>query len=876
MNENYPSLNENISRLLEKWRTSAWKDGRLWLYAAGWFATFFWLYSPDLPLQNDTLLAIAHFYFWFRLIEQIQEKIAPFAELLLGLVLIFFLLEYTWLRLILPSAPGAAAAFSAGFVGNALQLLFLALMILPFSILLVQNNRDKKSILIVLCLLAIPGQALLESQSTFLLVLLNLVLFFLLLNRTGWLEQLRKTTLWVYLGIFILILFILIDLNPYKTISPEAFRHNQLWFTLPAFIYTILLIFVVSLIARIPTVIIFNHASLSRKLWISSLFQSTFPLLVQLITLIFIFYGFIAMWQSQNLRNVLENQLEALRTGTAAPGIQYRQFEAADHHFYIEWEGYQPLRVRGLPEKGALRLYRSGTPDPADTVSADEFLFFHLDRADSAGTDRWLYLVRIDSVFLRKTFTEKLNFLGGTLLLFYRISPEQWILHNERLAFWQSRDEIRFFPLSLVRYNKIRPLYLLPDEGSATAASAPAPPDFLNQGLFSFGQIFVRVYEEGPTPDYIAFDVALTLSPSLKWSDLLTVVAISLLVYTLFNIFIIRRMIAFGSRINKIIVQKFTQLKAGIQEISAGNLDYKIHFEGEDEFVELAKSFNRMGERLKETMAERREKDRLQFELQSARNVQLSLLPHSLPVIPGYRVAATLHTATEVGGDFYDIFPLARDAGGNVQRLFLAIGDVSGKGSPAALYMAQCMSLIRFSRQFSDDPKAICLRLNEYFATEVENRQIFITVVLGVWDPQAHTVSLVRAGHTEPIFIPGDPTRPLRCIHAKGLGIGLTQNEKLFGQNLHPVTLKFAPGDTLVLYTDGLIEASHPDNGHQYRRFEEKNLLRLLENHRGQSAEALQATIEEALQRFYGIHPAVDDHTIVIIQRRPDDAPPDG
>lgn len=876
MNEIYPHFSENLSRLLEKWRKSGWKAGRLWLYAAGWFTSFFWLYSPDLPLESETLLAIAHFYFWFRLIEQIEEKIAPFAELLLGLVLVFFLVEYALLALMLPSAPGLESGFSSGFVGNSLQILILTLMILPFSILLVQNNRNKKSILIVLCLLAIPGQALIKSQSTFLLILLNLVLFFLLVNRTGWLEQLRKTTLWIYLGIFTLVLFILIELNPFKDVAAEALRHNQLWFTLPAFIYTILLIFVISLIARIPAVIIFNHASLSRKLWISSLFQSTFPLLVQLITLIFIFYGFIAMWQSQNLRNALENRLAAIRAGVVAPGIQYRQFVAEDHTFQIDWDGYQPLRVSSLPEKGALRLNRSAMADSGHRSSADEFIFFRPTQTDSVAKNHRLYLVRIDSVFLHKTFTEKLNFLGGSLLLFYRISPEQWILHNERLAFWQSKDDIRFFPLSLVNYDKIQPLHIPLVERSDTAGHAPARLDFLNKGLFSFGQIFIRVYEDGPTPDYIAFDVALTLSPTLKWSDLLSVVAISLLVYTLFNMFIIKRMIAFGSRINKIIVQKFRQLKTGIQEISAGNLDYKIHFEGEDEFVELAKSFNRMGERLKETMAERREKDRLQFELQSARNVQLSLLPHSLPVIPGYRLAATLHTATEVGGDFYDIFPLTRDADGNVQRLFLAIGDVSGKGSPAALYMAQCMSLIRFARQFSDDPKAICLRLNEYFATEVENRQIFITVILGVWDTQAHTVSLVRAGHTEPVFIPGDTAQPLQCIKSKGLGIGLTNNEKLFGQNLHNVTLKFEPGDTLVFYTDGLIEATHPDNGNRQQRFEEMDLLRLLENNRGQSAEALQANIEEALHRFYGIHPAVDDHTIFVIQRRPDDTAPGG
>lgn len=85
-----------------------------------------------------------------------------------------------------------------------------------------------------------------------------------------------------------------------------------------------------------------------------------------------------------------------------------------------------------------------------------------------------------------------------------------------------------------------------------------------------------------------------------------------------------------------------------------------------------------MGERLKATIAEAREKERLAFELQSAREVQLSLLPRRLPEIPGYRIAAGLHTATEVGGDFYDVLPLGKE------RFLITIGDVSGKGSSAA------------------------------------------------------------------------------------------------------------------------------------------------------------------------------------------------
>jgi sigma-B regulation protein RsbU (phosphoserine phosphatase) len=337
-----------------------------------------------------------------------------------------------------------------------------------------------------------------------------------------------------------------------------------------------------------------------------------------------------------------------------------------------------------------------------------------------------------------------------------------------------------------------------------------------------------------------------------------------IVVYLLLNSFVVRQVVRFGSQINETIVQKFTQLKRGIQQISTGNLDYKIKLEGEDEFVELADRFNQMGDQLKQTIEESREKDRFEYELKIAREVQLSLLPRHLPDIPGFQIAASMKTANEVGGDFYDIFPLDKN------RFLFTIGDVSGKGSSAALYMAQCMSLVRFSRQFTNDPKEISSRLNHYFATTITDRQIFVTAIVGILDVSSNTLQIVRAGHTEPIFIPGDRKKEIQVVETRGIGIGLTRSSHIFEKYLTSFKVSLEPGDTIVCYTDGVVEAVRqlPEKEEtEMQMYGEDRLQNLLNSFRGKTAEQMLKEIELDIDSFYAGNPKVDDHTVLIIQR---------
>jgi serine phosphatase RsbU (regulator of sigma subunit) len=273
-----------------------------------------------------------------------------------------------------------------------------------------------------------------------------------------------------------------------------------------------------------------------------------------------------------------------------------------------------------------------------------------------------------------------------------------------------------------------------------------------------------------------------------------------------------------------------------------------------------------MGSQLQKKIDEGRIKDRLEQELKIARDVQLSLLPKILPDPEGYQIAATMRTANEVGGDFYDVIALDK------KRYLLIIGDVSGKSTSAAFYMAQCVSLIRFAIQFSDNPQEIFLRLNAYFSDPSIDKQIFVTAIIALLDTQKNSVIIFRAGHNHPIYVPAKSGTKLREIKTSGLGIGLERQGKIFQKTLKSELIKFQPGDTLVFYTDGLVEAAtyktpNKSPSKQAQFFGEERFLEALKNTRMKDPEGIINSINNEISTFHGDTPLIDDLTLLVIKR---------
>jgi sigma-B regulation protein RsbU (phosphoserine phosphatase) len=189
---------------------------------------------------------------------------------------------------------------------------------------------------------------------------------------------------------------------------------------------------------------------------------------------------------------------------------------------------------------------------------------------------------------------------------------------------------------------------------------------------------------------------------------------------------------------------------------------------------------------------------RLAQDLRFAEQVQRSFLPQRLPDIPGFTFASHYDPAFEVGGDFYDVIDLGDGAIG------LLIGDVSGKGVGAALRMARMSSELRFSAMAERDPAAVMTRANRTLL-ETSQDEIFVTALYARLDPRRRTLTVSNAGHLPPMVrhvVEGDVTR---IEAATGLALGVLA-EAVFEQE--EITL--LPGDTVLLYTDGVTEAENP------------------------------------------------------------------
>ncbi len=186
---------------------------------------------------------------------------------------------------------------------------------------------------------------------------------------------------------------------------------------------------------------------------------------------------------------------------------------------------------------------------------------------------------------------------------------------------------------------------------------------------------------------------------------------------------------------------------------------------------------------------------RLAVELEMARAVQTSLLPEVLPNIPGFDLAAHWSFAREVGGDFFDIFPLPD------RRWGIVVADVSDKGAPAALYMAMARGLIRSRADQTASPAALLAQVNDALTVQMWS-SMFVTVWYAVLDPAAHTLTYANAGHNPAIHrLSSGETQELPHT---GTVLGAFSQ-----QTWSERTLTLEPGDTLIAYTDGLTDAEN-------------------------------------------------------------------
>jgi sigma-B regulation protein RsbU (phosphoserine phosphatase) len=316
--------------------------------------------------------------------------------------------------------------------------------------------------------------------------------------------------------------------------------------------------------------------------------------------------------------------------------------------------------------------------------------------------------------------------------------------------------------------------------------------------------------------------------------------------------------LAMGLALARSITGSVHALFAGTVKVQQGDFAHRIAVTARDQLGALAESFNSMTASIEQLLLDAAEKKRLEEELRIAHEIQMSLLPQSPASVPGLSIAALCVPAREVGGDYYDILPLEDD------RLGLLIADVAGKGTSAALYMAELKGLmLSLSRTYSS-PRELLIMANRLLASQLDARS-FITMTYAVIDRHRRTLTYARAGHTPLLYLPGGDRSQggIQVLTPDGLVLGLKIDDgTLFERLLEEQTITLHTGDVYLLYTDGVTEAMND----QADCFGDLRLGRFIEEHAHLPCNELRERMLREVETFVGAAPQHDDMTLILLK----------
>jgi len=307
------------------------------------------------------------------------------------------------------------------------------------------------------------------------------------------------------------------------------------------------------------------------------------------------------------------------------------------------------------------------------------------------------------------------------------------------------------------------------------------------------------------------------------------------------------------------VAQNLDVLRTGVQAVRGGHWDRKLPpAPHQDETADVIDAFNAMVGELdgyfKRTQELTRKQERIDTELDLARNIQKSILPGEIHP-PGGEIANAFHPAQQVGGDFYDFFTLA---GG---RTALAIGDVSGKGISAAMFMVRACLLLRGAAATFSPADAVSH--TNAMLSKANDDLMFVTLFFAVWDPATQSLTCVNAGHNPP-FLLGADGEIRRLAQRGGPALGVQP-----GHSYTEYETRFAENDFLAVYTDGITEAPDPSG----EQFGEARLVEFLRAHStGDLSAAAERLVGEVLA-WQGGQEQFDDITLLFARAG---APPCG
>lgn len=595
-----------------------------------------------------------------------------------------------------------------------------------------------------------------------------------------------------------------------------------------------------------------HFLKLRPKLAVSGLFVALVPTLLVVALAVVAGYGVLGAGRAATGRGVMEEWSRAMDTGAGA-------FEDAAG---FAWRRGEDAAAAGAPE------WINGFAAAYDAAAAGDSL-----RALPFAADTTAYFVFGGRVWLLRVRGEPGR---GLDLRGHPVGPAE-LTRLARLL----RADVGLFTSSNFNFgNGTDGADLQVDlHGRFTEAVPDSVPTPFHRRPLGFGGSVVGVYRlaEG------RFEPAnILLHLSVRPVDLLgelfrgeanrfnQVVLIGLAVVAGLFLVVVALALFFGVRITNGITGAVRGLQGGTRRLAAGDLDTYIDIPNEDELGDLALSFNDMTAAIRRGHQEAIERERLERELSTARDIQQRLLPHEFPELPGFELTGVSVPSLEVGGDYFDFL----DQGDG--RVGVAIGDVSGKGMPAALLMANLQASLQGQVIHPSSVAEVVACVNDLLVRSTD-AHMFATFFYGVLDRGAAAFTSTNAGHNPPLLVRADGS--CEYLDQGGLLIGM-----LPGQEYRQQTVTMDPGDVLVMYTDGITEAVGPDpegaGSPAERRLEdeidpesmfgEERLLSVVRDGAGLPAAALRESILRAVNDFTAGMAQSDDITLVVIRRKPE------
>lgn len=241
----------------------------------------------------------------------------------------------------------------------------------------------------------------------------------------------------------------------------------------------------------------------------------------------------------------------------------------------------------------------------------------------------------------------------------------------------------------------------------------------------------------------------------------------------------------------------------------------------------------------------------LQREINLAKNIQSTLLNGETPKFEGGEVIGTSVPARLIGGDYYDFYPLMNG------KIRIVIGDVMGKGIPAAMLMILTRGAFRSAAESTQGPGETLVAMNNAIYKDLRKLRSFVTLFCADWDPKTRIMAYANAGHNLPLHMSGKSGKVSKLSNTSGIMVG-----GLPDQNYEEGAILLDEGDTVFFYTDGIVEAQN-ENGEQYQI---ERLIDELKEHQDKAAGVLEKCVMESINQFTKDVPQKDDITMVILK----------